>query len=632
MVTRARPRPRADSSCRVTSRERRSRPDPRRGRRDVRRAGRGRAPRRHGHRGRAPPGPALLPRSGAGRVRRRPPSPTRPSRWPAPRWRPGGPVAAVGVTNQRASTIAWDRATGEPVGPGLGWQDLRTVGDCLVWQAEGLRFAPNESATKAAHLLDAADPDRTRDLCVGTVDAWVAWHLSGGEVFVTDASNAGVTGLAATPITRAGTPRCSTPCASPSGRCPRSSTRAASSASPPLSTGRPPSPPSWATSRRRSSGRGASCPAWPRSRSAPAGCSTCASGPSRRSPTARDPRARSRSSPGAGPARRCGASRRSCWRPGTNVEWLRDDLGIIDTAEQSHDVAAACETTDGVVYVPALLGLGTPRWDYGARGALLGITRGTGRPQVVRAVLEGVAQRGADLVEAAEADTGLALDRLRIDGGMSGNPTFVQAVANATGRPVEVSPEREATTLGAGFLAGLAVGHVGRVGRDRRHVAPGERRRARPRARPRPLARGCRPGRPVGARSQRDPILTPRRIATGTAIRNSGGRHGRFTTTHARRSSWASPSSWWRRPGSPGGGSCIRDDAPPEADIGDRGRDPRRGAGGRLGRRRRRSRATGRSTRRSVRSTTSRGPGPATASRRSWPASAPTPPSAAPPT
>jgi glycerol kinase len=111
-----------------------------------------------------------------------------------------------------------------------------------------------------------------------------------------------------------------------------------------------------------------------------------------------------------------------------------------------------------VVYVPALLGLGTPRWDYGARGTLLGVTRGTGRPELVRAVLEGVAQRGADLVEATETDTGLTIPRLRIDGGMSGNPTFVQALADAAQRPVEVSPQREATTVGAGLLAGLAVG------------------------------------------------------------------------------------------------------------------------------------------------------------------------------
>jgi glycerol kinase len=143
---------------------------------------------------------------------------------------------------------------------------------------------------------------------------------------------------------------------------------------------------------------------------------------------------------------------------GTNVEWLRDDLGLIPTAAASHDVAQECATTDGVTYVPALLGLGTPRWDYGARGALFGLTRGSGRPHIVRAVLEGIAQRGADLVEAAETDSGQAIAALRIDGGMSANPTFVQALADASGKAVEVSPVPEATTLGAGFLAGLAVG------------------------------------------------------------------------------------------------------------------------------------------------------------------------------
>jgi glycerol kinase len=143
---------------------------------------------------------------------------------------------------------------------------------------------------------------------------------------------------------------------------------------------------------------------------------------------------------------------------GTAVEWLRDDLGIISTAAESHDVASQCADTGGVVFVPALLGLGTPDWDYGARGTLLGVTRGTGRPEVVRAVLEGVAQRGADLVDAAEADAGLSVPTLRVDGGMSANPTFVQAVANATQRPVEVSPVVEATALGAAYLAGLAIG------------------------------------------------------------------------------------------------------------------------------------------------------------------------------
>jgi glycerol kinase len=111
-----------------------------------------------------------------------------------------------------------------------------------------------------------------------------------------------------------------------------------------------------------------------------------------------------------------------------------------------------------VVFVPALLGLGTPQWDYGARGTLLGLTRGSERAHVVRAVLEGIAHRGADMVIAAETDTGLTIPLLRVDGGMSANPTFVQALADATGKPVEVSPVAEATTIGAGLLAGLAVG------------------------------------------------------------------------------------------------------------------------------------------------------------------------------
>ena len=111
----------------------------------------------------------------------------------------GRPVAAVGITNQRASTILWDRQSGTPVGPGVGWQDLRTVGMCLALQAQGLHLAPNASATKLAFLLDLADPDRSRsaagELAFGTVDTWLAWTLSGGAAHVTDPGNAAVTGL-----------------------------------------------------------------------------------------------------------------------------------------------------------------------------------------------------------------------------------------------------------------------------------------------------------------------------------------------------------------------------------------------------------------------------------------------------
>jgi glycerol kinase len=144
---------------------------------------------------------------------------------------------------------------------------------------------------------------------------------------------------------------------------------------------------------------------------------------------------------------------------GTNVQWLRDDLGIVASAAETHELASQCDDTGGVVYVPAPLGLGTPVWDYGARGALFGLTRGTGRAEIARAVLEGVAHRGADLVAAAEADSGITIPALRVDGGMTDNPTFVQALANATGKPVEISPMREATSLGAALLAGLAIGN-----------------------------------------------------------------------------------------------------------------------------------------------------------------------------
>ena len=129
-------------------------------------------------------------------------------------------------------------------------------------------------------------------------------------------------------------------------------------------------------------------------------------------------------------------------------------------------------------FVPALLGLGTPVWDFGARGTFVGITRGTGRPEMVRAVLEGVAHRGADLLEAAEADTAMTIETLRVDGGMSANPTFVAALADAVGRPVEISPVTEATTLGAAYLAGHGPGDVGRRGRRGRGLAALGRGRA----------------------------------------------------------------------------------------------------------------------------------------------------------
>jgi glycerol kinase len=369
----------------------------------------------------------------------------------------GGPVAAVGITNQRASTIVWDRSTGEPVGPGVGWQDLRTAGMCLMLREQGLRVAPNASATKLAFLLDMADPDRSRDLCFGTVDTWIAWTLSQGGAHVTDLSNAAVTALMhgngdgwnekvldALKIPHSMLPTV----VDSSGIC---GTASALAGAPPIA--------GIAGDQQASLiGQGCLRPGMAKITFGTGGMLDMVVGADR-------PAFDTRGGSGTFPivTRRVGGV--VTWgleaimlSAGTNVEWLRDDLGILTSSAESHDVASQCDTTEGVVYVPALLGLGTPQWDYGARGTLLGITRGTGRPHIVRAVLEGVAARGADLVEAAEADSGHDLPTLRIDGGMAANPTFVQALADATQKPVEVSPQLEATTLGAGFLAGQAIG------------------------------------------------------------------------------------------------------------------------------------------------------------------------------
>jgi glycerol kinase len=368
-----------------------------------------------------------------------------------------GSVAAVGIANQRASTVVWDRETGEPVGPGLGWQDLRTVGECLTLAADGIRLAPNHTATKAAWLWDQVDSERGRDLCIGTVDAWLTWHLTSGAVHVTDATNASTTGLlahdgagwdgdvlAVLRLDRSALPEI----------VDSAGTVGEASVLP----GAPPIAGMAGDQQASLVGQRCAHPGQAKITFGTGGMLDVVVG-------SRRPDFAVRGGAGTFPLIAWRLGGEVTWgveaimlSAGSNVDWLRDDLGLIESAPSSHDVAASCPDTGGVWYVPALLGMGTPHWDYGARGTLLGLTRGTGRAEVVRAVLEGVAHRGADLVEAAEADTGVSIDVLRIDGGMSANPTFVQALADATGRPVELSPELEATAAGAGLLAELGVG------------------------------------------------------------------------------------------------------------------------------------------------------------------------------
>lgn len=370
------------------------------------------------------------------------------------------PVVAVGITNQRASTLVWDRTTGRPVAPGLGWQDLRTIGECMAATAEhGWVLAPNQAATKAAWLL-ANTPDlEGRDLCIGTVDSWVAWTLTGGDVHVSDRTNASATTTGLRLVDGSdwnveicdalGIPVEALPTVVDSvGVCGHAS---ALPGAPPIAA---------LLGDQQASLVGQSCvrPGRAKITFGTGGMlDVCTElGP---------PSTARRNESGTYPLPLWSRDGVSTWgvegimlSAGTNIEWLRDDLGLIATSADSHDVASRCDHSDGVVYVPALMGLGTPRWDYGARGTLLGLTRGSDRSHVVRAVLEGIAHRGADLLDAAGSDAGIDIHTVRIDGGMSANPTFAQAVANAAGRAIEVAPVADSTTVGAAFMAGLGVG------------------------------------------------------------------------------------------------------------------------------------------------------------------------------
>ncbi len=391
-----------------------------------------------------------------------------------------GPVACVGITNQRASTILWDRRSGEPVAPGIGWQDLRTAGRCFELQVSGVHVSPNASATKLEHLLDTArnrsgiDAVSTRDLCFGTIDSWLAWALAGGPVpglqaneassteplHVTDWTNAGVTGLVSlassgwdpTMLQLLGIPPEVLP-----GIVDSSGVVGAASA---LGLDIPIA--SIVGDQQASLvGQGCTTPGMAKITFGTGGMLDQCGGsnlPEWALSGERGPQ-------GTIPVIAWARDGKLVWgteaimiSAGEAVDWLCRGLGLLDSPAASEDVASACDDSGDVWFVPALIGLGTPVWDFGARGGFFGITRGARRPHLVRAVLEGIAHRGADLIDAAEADSGLPIGAIRVDGGMTANRVFLQALADAAGRVVEVSRVTEATTLGAAFLAGIACG------------------------------------------------------------------------------------------------------------------------------------------------------------------------------
>ncbi len=368
----------------------------------------------------------------------------------------GRKIEGVGIANQRATTVVWEKETSATVGPALSWNDLRTLEQCLNLKAEGFTLAPNESATKITHLLESTSHNQS-DLLAGTLDTWLVWRLSDGKHYVTDRSNAGLTGLLRPDATswdieisrHLGLELSLLPELVPSigiiGEA------IALEGAPPIAA---------IVGDQQSSlvGQGCLAPGLGKGTFGTGAAIDICLGNRRVDFQRRGPR---------------GSFPIVCWTEqaqikwgvealdltaGTCVKWLCEQLEIIDSPKDSQNLALQCEDSGGVFFVPALEGLGAPEWDFGARGTFLGLTRGTHRAHIARAVLEGVAYRGAELVRTAEEDADIALSSLRIDGGMSRNEVFGQALADALGRPVEVAAESESTVLGAGYMAGYALG------------------------------------------------------------------------------------------------------------------------------------------------------------------------------
>ncbi len=368
-----------------------------------------------------------------------------------------GVPLGIGITNQRASTILWNKKTGLPLANGIGWQDLRTIGECLMLQSKGIRLAPNHSATKIASILSATGSTSFENIAFGTIDSWIVFNLtknSSNPQHVSDWSNASLTGL----LNEQGSgydDEISDALRLDSAIFPKLVDSRGHLGEASALTGSPPILAILGDQQASLFGQRCFNVGDAKVTFGTGGMLDLVVGKSR-------PLFRVQGSNGTTPVIARTENSESIWAiesimltAGSCIEWLRDGLKIINTSQDSHIEASKCTSSDDVWFVPALMGLGAPVWDLGARGTLIGITRGTGIPQIARAVLEGIAHRGADLLYAAQSDGDVEIKTLKVDGGMSRNPTFVQALANSCQKEIHVSSQTEATTLGVGLLAGL---------------------------------------------------------------------------------------------------------------------------------------------------------------------------------
>lgn len=377
-------------------------------------------------------------------------------------------IAAIGITNQRETTVCWNRKTGEPVYNAIVWQDRRTSAFCdeiraeyedLIRRKTGLETDAYFSASKLNWILEtienARDLAETGELCFGTIDSWLIWKMTGGELHVTDVSNASRTMLfnihdlnwddellEIFKIPRSVLPKVT------------SSSEIYGEVKTPFEL----------AGIRIAGNAGDQQAALFGQACLRAGMSknTYGTGCFMLQNTGTKPvESKNKLLTTIGwqiEGITEYALEGSVFIGGAVIQWLRDSLGIIEKSADVEALANSVTDNGGVYFVPAFAGLGTPHWNQTARGAIVGLTRGTGKAHIARAALESIAYQTADLLDAMQADSGIELRELRVDGGATSNETLLQFQADILQIPVARSRITETTALGAGYLAGLAVG------------------------------------------------------------------------------------------------------------------------------------------------------------------------------
>jgi glycerol kinase len=378
-------------------------------------------------------------------------------------------IAGIGITNQRETVVLWDRATGEPLHRALVWQDGRTAEACRalkeaghepeVRARTGLVIDPYFSGTKLSWLLDHTPDGRRRaeagELAAGTIDSWLVWKLTGGRLHLTDHTNASRTLLfnlrtgAWDPamLDLFGVPAAVLPEVRASSEVYGTTDRAALGAELPVAG---------IAGDQQAALYGHGC--W----TAGAGKNTYGTGAFLLVHTGGEPvdsRHGMLTTAACGPrGERAYALEGSIFIAGAAVQWLRDGLGVVGSADETEALAASLPSNEGVYFVPAFTGLGAPHWEPRARGTLLGLTRGSTRAHLARAALEAMAYSTHDVVRAMQGDAGVSLPDLRVDGGATANDWLMQFQADVLGVPVRRPTMVEMTARGAAGLAGLATG------------------------------------------------------------------------------------------------------------------------------------------------------------------------------